>query len=131
MAKINTVADLEKVIQQLKYEQTGELKVLKEQFYTTCGRFTPINIIKGTTKDAMVAPGLKSDLVNAAIGMATGIMAKKALIGSAQNPIRKLFGFILEMVVANKVAGNTDGIKTAGSALLKKILSSHNDTEKA
>jgi hypothetical protein len=103
MQKITTITDLKEAIQQLEYEQATELALLKEQLLDTCESLRPINLIKSTFKEAYSAPDFKTTIVKAIIGMATGFVAKKVFIGKTNNPIKKLAGFILEMVVASKV----------------------------
>jgi len=103
MQKITTITDLKEAIRQLEYQQATELTLLKEQVMDTCESLKPINLIKGTLKGAYSAPDFKTNIVKTVIGIATGFVAKKALIGNTHNPIKKLAGFILEMVVANKV----------------------------
>ena len=80
------------------------MALLKEQLLDTCESLKPINLIKSTLKEAYSAPDFKTNIVKTVIGIATGFVAKKVLIGNTHNPIKKIAGFILEMVVANKVA---------------------------
>ena len=91
-------------------KKARELILLKEQFQETKEGFKLINIIKGTFKKAVSSPDLKTDAFNAAIGLTTGILAKKLMIGKTINPFKKLLGIIVEMTVANKVAKNADDI---------------------
>jgi len=130
MQKITTVADLKNAIQQLEYKQAREWPLLKAQFLTTYESLKLINVIKNTFKEVISAPGLKTNIVNATIGLTTGFVAKIFLIGKTHNPLRKLLGIVVEMAVANKVAKNADGIKSIGSSILKKIVNHHGDSEK-
>lgn len=121
MTSISTTADLKLAIQQLEMQQAGELILLKEEYNRTKEGMKPANIIKSTLKDVATSPGLKLDVFNAAIGLTTGILAKKLVIGSTLNPFKKILGIIVEMAVANKVAKNADGIKSTGSLILNAI----------
>ena len=117
MRPITTSEELKAAIQELELRQGDELILLKEQFYKTKQDFKLINIIKGTFKQAVASPDLKTDAINAAIGFTTGVIAKKLMIGKTINPFKKLLGIIVEMAVANKVVKNADGIKSAGSSI--------------
>ena len=130
MQKINTAADLKNAIQLLEYKQDIERVLLREQFIDTYESLKPINIIKNKLKEIISAPDLKTTIVNAAIGLATGFVAKKVFIGKTHNPLKKLLGIIVEMVVVNKVAKNADGIKSIGEIILKKIISKYGNSEK-
>ncbi len=110
-------------IRQLEQQQADEFILLKEEFKKTSESLKPINILKNTFKQAVAAPDLKTDVINAAIGLTTGIVAKKLMIGKTLNPFKKLFGIIVEMAIANKVAKNADGIKSTGTAIFKTLFS--------
>jgi hypothetical protein len=117
MSLITTSEQLQAAIRQLELQQADEFILLKEQFQQTKKGFTLGNIIKGTFKDLVSNPDLKTDAVNAAIGFGSGILAKKLVIGKTINPLKKLLGFVIEMAVTNGVVKNADTIKSAGSTI--------------
>lgn len=121
MSSIATSADLKKAITELERRQAIEWPLLKEEFLQTAESLKLINIIKSTFKEAVASPDLKTDIVNTAIGLTTGIVAKKVIIGKTLNPVSKLLGVLLEVFVANKVTKNAGEIKSFGSVLMKKI----------
>ena len=127
MKSITTSADLKMAIQQLELQQANELFLLKEEFRATGESLKPLNIIKRTFKNAVAGPDLKTNVMNAAIGLATGIVTKKLMIGKTINPFKKLLGALLEMAVANKVSKNADDIKSTGTAIFKKLFSKKED----
>lgn len=117
-------------IQQLKQRQANEFILLKEELANTRESFKLINILKSTFKDAVAAPDLKTDVINAAIGLTTGIVAKKIIIGKTLNPLSKLLGVVLEVFVANKVTKNAGEIKSIGNIIMQKIFSKRSEPEK-
>ncbi|MEO6542244.1 MAG: hypothetical protein ABIN74_14675, partial [Ferruginibacter sp.] len=121
MKQITTSAELQMAIKQLELQQANELFFLKEEFHATADRLKPLNIIKRTFKNAVAAPDVKTTVMNAAIGLATGIVTKKLMIGKTFNPFKKILGVFIEMAVANKVSNNADDIKSTGAAILKKL----------
>ena len=121
MKLITTSAHLKLAIQELELQQANELILLKEQFNKTSESLKPINLIKSTFKNAVSSPDLKTDVFNTVIGLATGVVAKKLMIGKTINPFKKLLGIIVEMTVANKVSKNADEIKSTGSTIFKKL----------
>ena len=130
MASITTVAELKNAIQKLEVKQAGEFKLMKEEFKGTYENLKLINIIKNTFKQAASAPELKTDIINTAIGLSTGFVAKKLMLGKTLNPFSKLLGIIVELAVANKVTKNAGGIKTIGSMIIKKIFNKQEDSVK-
>ena len=130
MKSITTSTDLKMAIQQLELQQANEFILLKEEYKKTYEGLKLINIIKSTFKEAVTAPDLKTDVIKAAIGLTTGIVAKKLMIGKTINPFKKILGIIVEMAVANKVAKNTDEIKSVGSFIFSKLFTRKADTLK-
>lgn len=122
MKNITSIDELRDSIFLLEMKQANDWYLLKEEFHTTYENLKPINIIRNKFKDLASTPNLQSTVVNSVIGLATGFIAKKVFIGTSHNPITKLLGLILEIAVANKVSKNADGIKSAGSSILKKII---------
>ena len=130
MQIITTTADLKSAIQQLEQKQAAEWPLLKDEFRNTYERLKLINIIKSTFKNAVAVPDLKTNVVNTAIGLTTGIVAKKILVGKTLNPLKQLLGIIVEIAVAGKVAKNSDGIKSIGNMIMKKIFNQENGSVK-
>ena len=131
MQEITTTADLKSRIQELEQRQAAEWPLLKEEFLKTYESFKLINILKSTLKQAVDSPDIKSNIINSAIGLTSGIVAKKLIIGKTLNPLSKLLGLIVEVVVTNKVSENTYVIKSIWNAIIKKLFSKKNEPEKA
>ena len=130
MNPITSATGLKAAIHQLEIEQKESFIALKEELGRTQENFKLINIIKSTFKSAVDVPDLKTDIVNAAIGLTTGIVAKKLIIGKTLNPLSKLLGVALEMFVANKVTKNAGQIRSTGSMIINKLLKQEDPTEK-
>jgi hypothetical protein len=125
MQKIKNTADLKSAILLLEHKKTEESALLKGQFLNLCESLKPVNIIKNAFKEVYSAPGLKTRVINAAIGIVSGFVTKKIFFGRTQNLFAKLLGFVTEMVVAGKVAKNGGNITTLGSSILKKLVERH------
>jgi hypothetical protein len=128
MEKNTAITDLKETIRALENKKVSEWAALKEEFLITAENLKPINILKKTLKKAVSAPELKDNIINTAIGLTTGFVAKKTLIGKTHNPFKKLLGLFLEMTVANNIANNADTIKSLGGIVLKKIIHSGNNS---
>lgn len=105
----------------MELKQANELIQLKEEFKDTLEGFKPMNLIRGAFKKATSSPDMKTDVLNAAIGLTTGFVTKKLMMGRSTNPLKKILGIILEMTIANKVAKNADVIKTTGNIIYNKF----------
>ena len=81
----------------------------------------PINLIKHGVQSVFSGEN-KQDLLKAAIGLGSGILGRKLLIGkSGSSVLRKVIGAALEFGVVGVVAKNAEKIKEKGSILIDKI----------
>jgi hypothetical protein len=108
------------LIQEMKYD--NDLGQLKNQFDVAYQSVKPINLIKNLFHNVTTSPEIKRDLVSNVIGLSTGFLTKRLLLGSLHNPVTKVLGTVLEFAVANLISKNTSGIKTIGGNLLKHFL---------
>lgn len=130
MKPISTSAELKNAIREMELEQKNNLLALRQELAATQENLKISNIIKSTFKKIVDVPDLKADIVNTAIGLASGIMTKKLVVGKTHNPFSKLFAMTMEMFVANKVTKNADIIKSAGGMLLNKLFKKREQVEK-
>ena len=121
MTTINTSADLKLLISQLEVQQADELVALQQEWAEVKEQIKPLNLIRSTFRHMVAAPDLKTNILNAAIGLTTGIVTKKLFLGKTLNPLSKLLGVALEGFVASKATKNAEVIKAAGSSLFNKI----------
>ena len=123
MKNINQTDALNKVIEVLQKKKEIEFLVLKEQFQITYESLKPINLIKSTLADVASSPELKNNVLNNVIGLTTGYISKKVLLGSSRNPIKILLGSLFQFAIAKVVSKHTESIKTTGENILFNILS--------
>jgi hypothetical protein len=124
METISSIAGLKNAIQLLEAEQAAKGILLKEQFLLTYESLKPINILKSTLKEVSSSPLLIDNILGSAVGLATGYISKKIVIGTSGNIFRRLLGFVLEFVVTNVVAKNPEIIKSSGRRILQRIFKS-------
>jgi hypothetical protein len=121
MQNITTAEDLKVAIQFMEIEQNEKLRLLKEQIMVTYDSLKPANLIKRAINDITSSPDLLENLFGSAIGLATGFISKKILVGGTGNLIRKLFGTLLQFAVTNIVIRHPDAIKTFGQFIIQTI----------
>jgi len=108
MKQINETDTLNETIVLLKYKQAQELIILQEQFQLTYDSLKPINLIKNAFSEMTHSPDIKGNLINNVIGLSTGYLSKRILLGSTHNPIKRILGSVLQYVVANVVTKKSD-----------------------
>ena len=129
MKKKNGTDALNKAISSLQNKQAQELKLLKEQFHLTYESLKPINLIKSTFHEVAISPDIKNNIVNNVIGLTTGYLSKKVLMGTSHNPIKRLLGTLLQFAIANVVSKHSDKIKSTGENILLHILKYRKEKE--
>lgn len=130
MKHLNQTDALNEKIISVQFKQVVELKLLKEQFHHTYQSLKPINLIKSTLHEVELAPEIKTSLFNNAIGLTTGYISKKVLIGASRNPITKLMGTLLQFAVTNIASKHGQDIKLAGENILHRLLKFRSNSKK-
>ena len=125
--KSNAAVQLQQLIRTKEDELELERRLLKITFQSAIEKLKPINIIKNSIKEVITAPNLQNNIINNVIGLASGFLTKKLIVGKTHNPISKLLGMLIEVGVANKVTANADGIKSVAHLLLNKVI--HKNTK--
>lgn len=116
----------------LKDRESREMAMLKEQVLGTYESMKPVNILKNTLKDFAAQPELKNDIFDGVAGIATGYLSKKLLVGTSNNPLKKIAGMLFQVAITALVAKNSSKIKAVGEVLLKHLFnlkSKSTDTE--
>ena len=108
MNKINHTETLQEAILVLKLQQSGQLDQLKEQYRYTYESLKPINIIKRTFTQLTSTAEFKGNVVSNLIGIGTGYLTKKVLVGSTNNIFKKVFGTMLQLAITNIVTKKTE-----------------------
>lgn len=122
MEKVNLDDFVKAEIYRLKLKQKLELASLKSQLHTTFEQLKPINLLKQTFSEVSESPEMKSQLLNSGIGLLTGYLSKKLMIGNTSNPIKNILGTIVEFIIANVVAKYSESILENGENILQLFL---------
>jgi hypothetical protein len=126
---INETDALSDAILVLQDRRNKELLVLREQFQITYESLRPINLIKSTFKDITTSAGIKNNIVGNVIGIGTGFLSKKILVGSSNNPLKKIFGTLVQFATANVVSNHSDGIRKIGEKLFNRFIKNRKESK--
>lgn len=121
MEKITSAAELKIAIQKLELEQEIQGQQLKEKFLLTYESLKPVNLLKNTINDITSSPHLIDNLLGSVIGLFTGFLSKKIIIGSSGSPFKKLLGSVLQFGVTNFIAQHPDAIKWVGQFIMERF----------
>lgn len=123
----NETDALNKAMIELQEKHVKELESLQERFLTTYDSIKPHNSGNGTIKDESTTSEIIGNIIGIAIGIGTGFLIKKLLVGRSHNPFRKLFGTMIHFAIANEVAKHNEGIKSTVENFMHRLLYQRND----
>jgi hypothetical protein len=110
MKKIKGTTRLEEKILALEALQSEQKFQVFEQFVKTVESLKPANIIKETLKE--VSPFFIDNIIGVAVGLASGYVSKKIIVGDSVNKFKRLFGYVLQFGVSNMIAQNPEVIQS-------------------
>ncbi|MBS1597729.1 MAG: hypothetical protein JST75_05860 [Bacteroidetes bacterium] len=129
MKKITSVKDLHEAIQELELKKSDQLVVIQNQFADFYETLKPANIIKNTFQSVFSSSDSRSNIVGSVIGLGTGLLSKKLLVGKSVNVFRKMLGAAVEFGIAGLIAKNATRIKEKGSDLIGKIFKKNHKSQ--
>ncbi|PKB18205.1 hypothetical protein [Flavobacterium sp. 5] len=122
MKKTNETDALNELIVLTEQQYNTDLFLLKEQFHIAYESIKPVNIIKNLVHDVSASSKIKEDVLGNVMGLVTGFISKKLIVHHDSNPIKKVFGTILQFAISNVVAKHSIDIKAVGTALYNNFL---------
>lgn len=108
---------LKQKIREKEIELAEEGFLLREQMKMTMESLKPMNLIK----DALTSSEMKTGLTDAAIGLSSGYLIKKAVVRSSRNPLLKLLGTLVGIGVTNVMTKHPEGVKAIGGKIMDKL----------
>jgi hypothetical protein len=118
--QITNSYDLEKAIAELELKVEAQKKDIERTFSVVTENLKPLNLVR-TGVRSVFSPEHREDLVNALIGLGTGILSRKLLLGRAKGIFGKTAGKAVEWGIAGLVSNNAEKIKEKAGALIDKI----------
>lgn len=119
--KISTKADLKEEILSMEIRLANDREALKGDLRSAYKQLTLANLIRNTARELAEAPDFKQNVLTAIMSITAGSLSRKLVVGSTHNPIKNIFGALLQAGVTKLVANNSDTLKSVGAGLFKKI----------
>jgi len=114
-------SDLQNSIKLLEEEQIIKRHLLNEQLNVSFESLKPINLFSSALKEVSKTADLRDNILGTAIGLASGFLTKRLIVGTSGNVFRKLIGSFIQLEVTNIVAKHPDTIKAVGRVISKLI----------
>jgi hypothetical protein len=112
--------DLEQAIAELELKAASQRKDIEETFSSVAENLKPLNLVKNGVR-SIFSPEHREELVNAMVGLGTGVLSRKLLIGKGKGILGKAAGKAMEWGIAGLVSNNAEKIKEKAGALIDKI----------
>ncbi len=125
----NEYDNLKEAISILKKRKKIERALINEHFHDLVESIKPVNLIKGLFNSFTSDAEGKNSIVDNLMGIATGYLSKKVLVGGSHNLFKKALGFILQFGVQKAVVSNSDVIKDYASSIFNNLVSKKAKTE--
>jgi hypothetical protein len=122
MEKKYTEESLKEAIMMLEIKHAEEGRQLKEQLVTTFNNLNPFNFIKNAIGEISISSELKNSIIDSVVGIATGFISKKLLVGSSGSKVLKLAGVLLQYGLTSIVTKNFESIKNTFLLFLNNYL---------
>ncbi len=110
MQRIRSTTELKNAIQLLEFKQAIVGQSVGEEFRSVCDSLKPANLLKNTLKDVGTSPSLIHSVLETAVGLSSGYIAKKLVVGSSNNIMRNILGMYLQHGVTNVASNHTDDL---------------------
>ena len=103
MKQINSARDLHEAIGELEQKKAQQLLALEHQFSDVYENLKPGNLIKHTLQSAFGSGESKQNILGSVIGLGTGFLSKRLLVGKSVGFFRKAIGTAVELGVAGMI----------------------------
>ena len=122
MQAIKDDASLAEAIRVLESRNVMQTEDLKLQWKKAKENLSPFSFIKDGIHDTVTAPDFKENMIKGAVSFATGLLTKKAIVGSAHGGLASLLGTLIQTGVTGLTYSNAEPIKSKGASLLSGFL---------
>jgi hypothetical protein len=122
MGPITSLATLNSRIAELESQREAQKEAIREDFHGLLESLRPINLIKGLFRSVKESPDMKSDILHAAVGLGTGFLTNKILLGKLHGPLKTILGGLIQTGIAKAAVSYPGEIQAKGFSMLAKFL---------
>jgi len=119
---ITSSKELKEQIAALEARKVIQQEALKEAFGERLESLKPVNLVKTAFMNLSTSSELKDGIIDHTLGLAAGLLSKKILVGSSNNPFKRMLGSAAQLGVAKYVSEHSEPIKNAAISIFNKIL---------
>jgi len=117
MANIKTIEELQQAIAAMEVRKTSEWNRLKEDLNKTIDELKPAKLLTKTITEALSSNEAQESLLVSGIGLTAGYTTKALIVGNSQNPLKKLFGTIVQLAITKFVTKHPEAVNSISDHL--------------
>jgi len=125
MSALSKTEQLQQAIAELEAKQHVQGALVKEQFQVVRQQLQPVTLVKTLVNDLFTSPEVRTGVIDYAIGITSGVLAKKVVVGHSHNLVTELVGSAVQLIVTREVSHHPEVIKTMGKSILQHLLKSN------
>jgi hypothetical protein len=112
--------ELAQAIVALELKSKVQQKEIEESFESISESLKPLNIVKNGFRSVFSGEN-KEDLVNALLGLGSGILSRKLILGKSKGFVGKTIGKAIQWGMAGLVSKNAEKIKEKAGGMIDRI----------
>jgi hypothetical protein len=116
--------DLREAIAALELKSIAQEKDIQETFTSISENLKPVNLIKSGVRSVFSGEH-KEDLINVVLGIGSGFLGRKLLVGKVNGIMGKTLGRAIQWGMAGLVSKNADAIKEKAGSLIDRLFKKH------
>jgi hypothetical protein len=124
MKKVTSADELKQAIADLEKVAAAQKKDLQDTYFAVSENLKPVNLVKSGVRSVFSGEH-NADILNAVIGLGSGLLSRKLLLGKTRGIIGKTFGRALQWGMAGFVSKNAETIKEKAGWLIDKLFKKH------
>jgi len=101
--RISNSTDLNEAIHLLEDELIQQKQLVTDQVNVIYENFKPVNVVRDVFREVVSSEEFRSNVLTAAIGISTGYVTKKLVVGKSSNLLKALGGNLLQYGIANLI----------------------------
>ena len=122
MQKLNSLQELEVHIMDLERKQKEKKAAITVEVQGFMESLKPANMLRKLFRSVNESPDLKSDMLKGAIGLGTGFLTNKLLLGKVNGPFKAILSAVLPAVMTKAAVDVPEKIKENGLSFLANTL---------
>jgi hypothetical protein len=117
---IKNSEELAEVIAALELKAAAQKREVEEAFSTVTEDFKPLNLVKNGVRSVFSGEN-KGDLLNALIGLGSGFLSRKLILGKANGFVGKTVGKAIQWGMAGIISKNAEKIKEKAGTIIDRL----------